>query len=470
VTASFIAALLAAAELCDPVPADARRDPVAARAYLAVAQEELGRGATRSAALAFREALRVDPTNGPARERLDELCRKQATQRAFDDAVALMDRGDRPGAIAAFEALRALEPDPAAALLEGICRYELGDDGRARALLLEAGQSPELSSSAELFLGLIALREGEGAAAERRFRSASLGDPALRATTSELLKRTARDGKLVLAAQLQGGYDSNVALVPSTGGALSGADDASLSVVGSALARPFGGSGPYALVSGGYRKQMILSAYDAGAVAAALGWQLEKGESRASADYTFEFLAFGGSPYLLSHVLGLRGQLAMHPFTMEGAYAVRFQSFLTEGTLGYSGQLHSGELTLGWDPSPRWGLEVGYVVLRDVARLAELASVGHGPVLGVHLRFTGELRLLAAAGYRRREFDAVDPDLEVLRRDDVLDATARLELDLGRLISLFVVLEARSVSSNVAELSAVRVAGWLGVALSARVF
>lgn len=468
-TAAFIAGLLATAQLCDPVPADAKRDPLAARAYLAVAQDELDRGATRSATLALREALRVDPTNAPARELLDQLCRRQATQRAFEDAVALMDRGDRSGAIAAFEALRAREPDPAAALLEGICRYELGDDGGARALLLEAGRSPELSASAELFLGLIALREGEGAAAERRFLSASLGDPALRATASELLKRTARDGKLVLAAQLLGGYDSNVALVPSTGVALSGAGDASLSVVGSALARPLGGSGPYALVSGGYRKQMILNSYDAGAVAAALGWQLEKGESRASADYTFEFLAFGGSPYLLRHVLGLRGQLAMAPFTVEGAYAVGFQSFLTEGTAGYSGQLHSGALSLGWAPSSRWGLEVGYVVLRDVARLAELASVGHGPLLGGHLRLTGELRLLAAVGYRHRQGDAVDPDFEVLRRDDVLDATGRLEIDLGRVISLFVALEVRGVSSNVAELSAVRVAGWLGVAVSARV-
>src|SRR6185436_4599447 len=102
---------------------------------------------------------------------LNRLCREGPRGDPLEAAIALMKRGDRLAAIARFEALRAGRHDAAATLLEGICRYELGDDAQALPLLLEARKEPALSSSADLFLGLISLRRGDGQDAERRFQA-----------------------------------------------------------------------------------------------------------------------------------------------------------------------------------------------------------------------------------------------------------------------------------------------------------
>ena len=467
---SLVLVLLAANDVCAAEAPAAIADPEGARAYLAVGNEELARGERRSAAAAFRGALRLDPSSTAARGGLERACRLAAPEDPFSQAVALMDAGDRRGAVERFEALRSASHDRGAALLEGICLYELGDDERARALLLEASASSELAASAELFLGLIALRRGEGAEAEARFTDVSLAEGALSATATGLRKLSARDGKLVVAAQLLGGYDSNVELAPSTSAVPSGSGDASAALFVSGLVRPLGRSGPYAQLSGSYRKQLELAAYDTGTASAVAGWQLARGEARVSGDYAFEFLAFGGTPYLLAHVLGLRGQLAVGPLVVDGEYALRFQGFLADVNAGYSGTVHSARLGVGWSPRGRWGLGAGYVFARDVAHLPELASVGHGPEVSGSVSFSDDLRLIASAGYRHRGYDAVDPDFGVTRIDDRFDASARLELDLGRHVTLFLAMEAHAQLPHVEELTYTRLAGWLGGSFSARVF
>jgi Tfp pilus assembly protein PilF len=472
VSALLSAALLAAASDCTPIAAEPRPDPDTARAYLAVAQEELSRGQPRSAAAAFRGALRYDASSREARLGLERLCRDQGfggDDAELAQAVALMDAGDRRGAVARFEALRQTRPHPGAALLEGICLYELGEDAPAEILFLEAKEEPELAASAELFLGLLALRRGDGRGAEERFIRASGGEPALRTTAAKLLELSAREGKLVAGALVGGGYDSNVELLPGSA-APSGSQDASFLFEVSALARPLGQSGPYARLFGGYRKEVLLPAYDTGTVTAVAGWQLARAEAKASLDYSFEFLVFGGAPSLVTHGLGLRGQLPLGLLFLEAGYSVRFQNFLAQENTGYSGTLHSVRLSVGIRPSGRWGLEAGYAVARDAARLAELASFGHGPILFGWVGFTDDVRLVASARSRHRQFDAVDPDFELTRTDDAFDVSTRVELDLGKYVTLFAAFEARAVFSNVPALTSSRLAAWLGSAFSARLF
>ena len=55
---------------------------------------------------------------------------------------------NRRGAIPLFERIRAAGPDPASALLEGICWYELQEDEEAVPLLREAERDPTLAPSA----------------------------------------------------------------------------------------------------------------------------------------------------------------------------------------------------------------------------------------------------------------------------------------------------------------------------------
>lgn len=472
-SALLVLGLIAATDACTRVEPAPRPDPTTASAYLAVAREELSRGEERSAAAAFREALRFGPSSREAREGLERSCRHLEAldeEAAFERAVALMEGGDRSGAVEGFEALRRGRVNRGAALLEGICLYELGDDTRAQTVLLEAKEDPELAATAELFLGLLALRRGEGRNAEEHFGRASRGEPSLSATAARLRALSVREGKLVGVARASGGYDSNVELVPVTGAAPSGSGDVSLLAELLLLARPWGQSGPYAVVSGSYRKQLVLGAYDTGLAAGTAGWQLAKGQARASLDYTLEYLAFGGAPSILAHVLGLRGELPVGPLGLEAAYSVRFQDFLAAENAGYSGTLHAGRLSLAVRPSERWGLEVGVVVTRDAARLAELASFAYGPVLVGWVDARDDVRLLASAAYRRRRHDAFDLDFELVRADQAVELSTHLEVDLGRVVTLFTVLEARFVASNVEDLTSWRVAAWLGAAFSTRLF
>src|SRR5438105_2657442 len=151
----LLALLLAAADPCAPPEPAAQSDAETARAYVAVGEAERAAGADDSARAAFREALRLDPSSEAARRGLDATC----PDALFEEGRRLLDTGDARAAAEALTRLRAVAPSPAAALLEGIARYQLGEDARAR--FEEAEQDPALASAARFYLALIALREDD---------------------------------------------------------------------------------------------------------------------------------------------------------------------------------------------------------------------------------------------------------------------------------------------------------------------
>src|ERR687888_1402928 len=129
--AAVLLAVAAGIDPCAPVEPAQRRDPTAAEAYLDVAEKEERDGALDTAAAAYRSAWRADPQSAKARAGLFALCRRSAGSNAFSEALRRMESGDRRGAIELFEQIRALGPDPASALLQGICHYELQEDEEA---------------------------------------------------------------------------------------------------------------------------------------------------------------------------------------------------------------------------------------------------------------------------------------------------------------------------------------------------
>jgi tetratricopeptide (TPR) repeat protein len=134
-----------------------------------VGESDLARGATASAIIAFQEALARDPTNAASRAALAGLCSVPPPEDPYPEGLRRMDEGDWRGAATAFEAARTGEAGPSAALLEGICRYELGDDDEASALLREAATYPPHREEAQLYLGLLALRSGSSSDAAALF-------------------------------------------------------------------------------------------------------------------------------------------------------------------------------------------------------------------------------------------------------------------------------------------------------------
>jgi hypothetical protein len=105
-----------------------------------------------------------------------------------------MEGGDLRGAIAAFKEARAQGPDPSAALVQGVCHYELGEDGEARAAFREAATAPAHREAADFYLGLLALREGDDGEAARLLDAAA-ANPGFAPAASDLARPARRSGK-----------------------------------------------------------------------------------------------------------------------------------------------------------------------------------------------------------------------------------------------------------------------------------
>ena len=287
------------ADSCSDVPALPAQaiDRAEALIYREVGDDERAAGHVLAARSAYREALRRDPTDATARARLAELCRTNAESAAepqtapvrapdhFEAGLALMKRGDRAAAIAAFDAARALGADPGAALLEGICEYEEGRDRKAQPLLEQARADPKLAGTALLFLGLIALHDNQERAASSLLDDAASKDPRLAATAAGLARIARRDGRVVASVLAEAGYDSNASLAPERAIARAGVGDGYAAMVAGVFLRPFGIPGPYARLTGQYRKQFEIVSYDVGDAAGAIGFQLGRGRRYAAAEY-----------------------------------------------------------------------------------------------------------------------------------------------------------------------------------------
>ncbi len=164
---------------------------------------------------------------------------------------------DPEEALPLFAAARGRGNDRAIDLLEGISRYQLGEDARAVPLLESARADPALAESASFFLGLIALRRGDGDRASRLFDQAghAMG---LEDAARQLSRMAQLEGHLVLSALAEVVYDTNVALRPDGAPTTLPGPDGSVGLTLMALVRPWGTPGPYARVEGQLSKQFTL--------------------------------------------------------------------------------------------------------------------------------------------------------------------------------------------------------------------
>ena len=416
---------------CAPVEPAPRRDATAAEAYLEVAEKEQKDGALDTAAAAYRSAWRADPQNAKARAGLLALCRRSAEGNAFAEALRRMESGDRRGAIALFEQIRALGPDPASALLQGICHYELEEDQEAVPLLREAERDPSLAPSAQLFLGLVSLRQGGGEAAARSFEAAAARDPTLGPTATNLLRLARREGRVVVSLLAGPSGDSNVDLAPDGSPTPGGSADSAGTVAASVLLRPSGESGPFVSASGTYRKLARFTQFDLGVVEAGAGWQLGREPRHVLVGYAYDFMALGGVSYLSAHRLQAEGRWTFQQLSLAASYALRFESFLTGPAAPYSGTRHLGELSGEWRFGGGSAFGLAYALTRDRTDDATLKYLEHGTRAFARFAATPRLRLVLDAGLLSRHYDNQDPALAATRADLYLDGGTATELDLG---------------------------------------
>ena len=443
----MILALLVAA-CAAPQPAS-EPDPATARIYADVGESERAAGANDSALAAFQEALRLDPSNEIARRGLDALC--------FEEGRKLLDAGDARGAA---EKLQGGQGRPAK-LLEGIARYEIGDDDAARPLLEDAANDAQLASAARLYLGLVALRTDQPRLADAQL-SQVLADAPFAETAAELLRTARRSGKLVLSALAESGYDSNVTLLPS---GEPGGQDGMASLAFAGVGRPLGESGPWLRASGLYRAQFTLHDYDLAAIGGAAGWQLGRAANHVGVEYDYDYLALGGAPYLSAHKLAADAAKTIGQMLLTAAYSIRFESYKTDVTSNFSGTLHSVEILAG-TAAIRGGWHVG----RDFAQYAETSFFEHGPHILADLPVGSRWRVSADLSAVWRKYKGVDQTLSLLRSDVLLDASLAGELDLTDQLALRVATSGRHAVSNAAGLSYDRLTFTVGLVAAAGFF
>jgi len=462
--ASVLVAAAVGIDPCAPVEPAPARDLGGAQAYLEVAEEEQRGGALDTAAAAYRSAIRADPQNAKARAALAVLCRRATAGDQFAEALRRMESGDRRGAIALLDRLRAAGPDPASALLEGICRYELQEDQEAVPLLREAERDPTLAPSAQLFLGLISLRQGEGEQAARSFEAAAGRDPVIAPAATSLLRLAQREGRVVFSLLAGPSADSNVDLAPDGSPTAGGSEDAAGTVAASLLVRPLGESGPFARASGSYRKLTRFTQFDIGAVEAAAGWQLGREPRHASAEYAYDFLGLGGDSYLSAHRVLAEGRWTFRQVSLAASYAARFESFLTGAAAPYSGTRHLAEVSGEWRFGGGSAVGLAYGAARDLTDDPTLAYLEHGPRAYARFSASQTLRFALDAGLSHRKYDELDPALGVLRADTYLDGAAAAEVDLADRWTGRVWLAGRKAFSNVSDFAYTELSG--GVTLT----
>jgi tetratricopeptide (TPR) repeat protein len=448
VIGAVLLAIAGGLDPCAAVEPAQKPDMVAAEAYLEVAEKEQRDGALDIAVAAYRSAWRADPQNAKARAGLLSLCRRSAEGNAFSEALRRMESGDRRGAIELFEQIRALGPDPASALLQGICHYELQEDEEAVPLFREAQRDPLLEPSAQLFLGLISLREGGGQAAATSFEAAAAKDPTLAPTATSLLRLARREGRVVLSLLAGPSGDSNVDLAPDGSPTSGGSADSAGTVAAGVLLRPSGESGPFVSASGTYRKLARFTQFDLGVVEGGTGWQLGREPRHVLVGYAYNFMSLGGDGYLSAHRLQAEGRWTFHQLSLAASYAVRFESFLTGAAAPYSGIRQLGELSGEWRLGGGSAFGLAYAVARDRTDDATLKFLEQGPRAFARFAATPSLRVALDAGLLRRQYDNLDPSLTATRADTYLDGSAAAELDVAdRWTARFWVAARRSFSN-----------------------
>lgn len=436
---------------CDPVILAPRPEPTAAAAYRSVGNDERAAGARETAAAAYRMAASLDPSDTASRDALRTLCAQR--DEGIDPlhaGIELMDQGEFRRAIVEFQKVQAGQPNPAAALLEGVCHYRLGEDKAAEPVLRVAETDPEVRDSARFYLGLIALRNGNSSVAAPLF-DGLVANPAFGVVAADMALLSRRTGRFTVAAVATVGWDSNLTLAPS-GYATTGASDGSASIAASGSWRPSGESGPYLRVAGGYQQQFHLTAFDTGSASGAAGWQLGHADRALVAEYAYAFSALGGAPYLSSNRLLASGWWTWGSFTLTGTYLARFESYQSIYE-PFSGALQWAEARGAWWFNPVTRLGLSYRLGIDSAKVNYLSWVDHGPHADFFVQLGRSFRVGLDVSLAFRTYGAVAPGPGVVRLDTYLNGAALAEYDLGNNWALQASIGVRNAKSNLPQFS-----------------
>ncbi|HYV45578.1 MAG TPA: tetratricopeptide repeat protein [Myxococcaceae bacterium] len=456
---------------CSKVEPARSPDPAAAQAYLEVGDAESRQGRPDTAAVAFREAVRLDPASPAARARLLNLCREsgEAADEDFDRATRAVEEGRYEEAIAALGPRFAGEgrPDAAAALLYGISLYERGDDARAKQALQLAAQSPGTADAASVFLGLLALRAGSSDQAAALFDRAGGGAQGeLARTARDLAALARRDVRLAVSAEVEGGYDSNVDQAPDRTPVAGLSGDLLYGATASALLRPFGETGPYAVAGARLRNLREIGDYDLAWAGGAAGYRFTHGRDELRVEYAFDAIWLGYQPFSTAHQLQLDGALDL-PFARAGALvSARAERYSAPQIQKYSGPTFDGEVSLAWGGSAT-ELKLRYRGQGHRSEEAEVRWLDHGPgVRAMAALLWG--RLVVDAQVTIRTYGAEDPGFgDVVRQDAYLDGVVSLEQDLGKQLTVSLCVGGRKAFSNVGTLEYTRLYGGLGLIFTA---
>jgi Flp pilus assembly protein TadD len=402
---SVLAAVIALADLCGAAPEPAATpDPADAAAYTEVGDEARAAGDDRTAAIAYRKAIALDPANRRATAALAAICHSDPD-----------------------------EGDARTRLLDAIARYRAGDHAAAAAALsdiVRAGTTASTGAGAHFFLGLIALERHDTGAAVRELELAQ-SDPDYRALAVALLRLAHRDGAIAAALLIAPELDTNPQLVPDTPplGAVTGAPaiDEDLLAVATITARP----APWLAVRNAltWRKQRQLSALDFVSDDLELAAELTAGDHRLAIRYDLDDDVLAGANYLVANraTLAYRRDGAVAPVA---SYALRRRDFQRTTEQSFTGWVHAADAGAAVQLGAGIELDARATLRRELTADPSFANLAVGVRVALRTRSTARVRLIASAAGGYASYDAAQPD-GLLRRDVPLEAAADLEVDLG---------------------------------------
>lgn len=447
--------LLGAVDPCAPVVAAPAADPAAAAEYRAVAEAEQRAGGAETAVIAWRKAAALDPDDRASRDALAAMCSdgapKVASGDPLGDAIRLLDANRYREAAELLRSARRTRPGGAdAALLEGICRYELGEDLEAARLLREAEADADAGhrATARLYLGLIALRAGSSREAAALFDSAA-GSPSIASIATDLSRSARWEGPLSLSVLMEGGWDSNVTLSSSKagGGGMASGGDAVGGLSAAVVGRPFGSNGLFVRAAGAYQKFARLDRYDFTSVEVGAGGRFWRGGTGITAEYSLADRTLGGDAYLLTHRLLATGAYAFGPVALGGSWWGRWEDYAS-GWAPYSGfaQRADGRVSVALGSRTRLG--AGWAWGHDDADTTALGWTEQGPRADLRVVLGPTTRLAVEGGVADRRYAAYDAAYGLRLEERVVDGAAAVEWDVARRMTLRFSLLARWSDSN----------------------
>jgi hypothetical protein len=463
-TAALLALLLTAADPCSAPVGQGVSDPREAEIYLRVGDAERARGNLGAAREAYRQALTRAPGSVEARRRLEEACAPVVDP--VQAGAEALEAGDPEGALRTLGGARGRGNDRAVDLLEGIARYQLGQDAAAVPLLESARSDPAVAESASFFLGLIALRRGDGDRASRLFdqagRAVGLEDAA-----RQLARTAQQEGRIVLSVASELVYDTNVALRPDGAPLTVPGPDGSAGLSVMALVRPWGSPGPYLRVEGQLSKQFTLDQLDLAGAAAALGFRLAGPVGSLTGEYAYSYQAVDWRGYLADHRLFLGGSLLTGIALWGFAYAAHFETYRWTELQDLSGVRQVLELDTGLLPGAGVRITAGYAGTWDAAHhdgvsYENLSYLEHGPILelvwangpwtaGVRGALAWRTYLAPDPAYLSNPADPTSPALT--RYDTRYFATTWLDRGLGAQWSVRGTVKLVRTNSNIPDLN-----------------